>query len=109
MSRVVRDAHRRRLAKMLGAAPDEQFLDLVWATDALQSGREDSAFSILGYTAPEEAATSDIASKHAIRRWELETLSNEVLTSQKSPIRRGPQTKTLNCNNFASIRDAVNL
>lgn len=101
--------YRKRLQKLLGAAADEEFLELIWATFALQSGHETAAAKILGGTFPREAATSDMTSKFAIHRWELETLTNEALTSPKQSLRRGELTKSLNCRSFSSIVQAVHL
>lgn len=109
MSRLSRDLSRKRLSKLLGAAPDEHFLELVWATDALQSGREGAARKILGTSYPPEAASSDMAGKYAIHKWELETLINEAFTTPKQIIKKKHHTKFLNCRNYMSMVTATNI
>lgn len=93
MSRVARDIYRKRLRHALAITGDEAFLQMTWALDALQTGREDLAARTLRF--PEAAATKDIASPYAIHAWELETLVNQLLLTPKA---FGP--KTYLCDNF---------
>jgi len=54
---------------------------MIWAVDALQTGRESQAASFLSY--PIEAIVTEYASKFRIKPWTLETLLNEVLAVPK--------------------------
>jgi hypothetical protein len=93
MSRVARDIYRKRLRNALSITGDEPFLQMIWAVNALQTGRADLAARTLQF--PPEAATSDIGSRYAIHAWELETLVNQLLLTPKA---LGP--KTYRCEMF---------
>jgi hypothetical protein len=108
LSRLARDLHKKRLRKGLAAAQDEEFFELIWAANALQTGRETAATKILGRSYSVDAATDDMASPHAIYKWELETLVNETLTIPKQDIVKKNHTKSLNTKNYASITTLVN-
>lgn len=89
-----REMLSKKLSKPLSAADDEEFCEMVWAIDAIQSDREQFGAPFLTY--PPEAATSDLRSKYSVYKWTLETLVNELLTTPKDPkliARRGK----LNC------------
>ena len=104
MSRVQRDRYRRKLRELLSRSDDESFIQLLWAIDALQSGRETAARRFVSY--PPEAASADIASQLAIYKWELETLANLLLTTRKPDIREGP-TRVQRCDVFYSGSNAT--
>ncbi|WP_294271803.1 hypothetical protein [uncultured Sphingomonas sp.] len=90
-----------RLGTHLSQADDEAFLRMLWTLNALQSGREDVARRFLnGY--PPDAATDGILGPHAIYPWELETLANELLTTEKGPYR------IFNCRDWNAIGSLVN-
>src|SRR3954447_11712623 len=57
---------------------------------------------------PQEAASSDIASKFAIHRWKLETLLNEVLTTNKLELQRRRRNRRLDCRRFEAIAGGTN-
>jgi hypothetical protein len=99
--------YRKRLHRFLAAAPDEKFLELIWATNSLQSDREAAAAKVLGTSYPSEAASEDMTSSHAIYPWELETLANEALTVLKGPIPKG--NKSVDCQQWAAIVTAVSI
>jgi hypothetical protein len=86
----------------LGLADDRQFLRLIWAVDALQNERSEAALGYLD-AVPPAAITSDIASPHAVRSWELETLANELLATPKDAIR------LLDCRSWETVAELVNL
>lgn len=77
---------RACLAASLSASDDIDFLGMLWALNALQTGRAEQAARFLdGF--PPDAATEGILGPHAIYPWELETLANELLTTPKGPYR----------------------
>lgn len=99
MGKLGETTYRRRLQRFLGLADDAEFLQMLWAVDALQSDRVAAARPFLKY--PAEAATSAITSRAAIYKWELEVLANELLTTSKDPsFARG---KRLDCTQFSTI------
>ena len=83
-STAIRAMFRKKLDKKLGYASDENLLEFIWAVNTLQSGNEAQAAAYFDHGYPREAATSDMTSKLAIYKWELETLANEVLVVPKS-------------------------
>jgi hypothetical protein len=105
MSRVRRDIYRRKLDKVLARARDEDFLQMVWATDALQSDRAAFARPVIAY--PADAATSEISAPKAIRRWELETLACQLLITPKAASREG-KNRITNCAQFVTAATATN-
>ena len=106
MSRLKRDRARSRLRRILSQAVDENFFALIWALDALQTGREDLAARIL-LRFPREAAASEIGSRYAIHRWELEALVGQLLVTEKAPIREG-RNRQINCRVFATAQLVAN-
>lgn len=101
MTLVRLDIARRKLAAILGKAPDDAFLILCWATQAAQTGREEVAARFLDF--PAEAAVTDLSDKWAIYPWYLETLVNELLALPKERYKEGRRNRVLNCRAFASI------
>jgi hypothetical protein len=97
--------HLKQLRKLFARANDADFLQLIWAVDALQSDRIEAVSSFL--TFPPVAADSDPNSSFAIHRWELETLLIQLLLTPKQPIRPGPNL-ILNCKIFDSMKEAIN-
>lgn len=92
---------RASLATDLAAADDADFLRMLWALHALQTGRDSEASRFLN-NHPPEAAKDGIRGTHAIFPWELETLANELLTTDKSIFR------VFNCRDWGAIASIVN-
>lgn len=97
--------HTKQLGKMFARSGDIPFLQLIWATDALQSDRVEAAGAFISY--PQQAADSSIGSPFAVHRWELETLVIQLFLTAKQEIHEGANLN-LNCSKFASIRETVN-
>jgi hypothetical protein len=105
MSLLNRDRYRKKLQDLLERAEDEAFFEMVWAINALQSGRVQPASRLIKF--PAEAATSEFSSRFSIHRWELETLIGQLLITPKISRRAGPNRIT-NCRLFAAGATAVN-
>jgi hypothetical protein len=102
------DYHLNQLVKMFARANDASFLQMIWAVDALQSGRELAAKLHLS-SYPLEAATDSLTvqSPYSIRRWELETLIVQLfLVPKELPREQG--NLILDCSKFESIRETIN-
>ncbi|MEA3065503.1 MAG: hypothetical protein QOJ27_1955 [Sphingomonadales bacterium] len=94
---------RARLATTLSLADDASFIRMLWALNALQTGRPDEARRFLnGY--PPDAATEGIIGQNAIYPWELETLANELLTTPKDS-----HYRVFNCRSWNEIRRLIML
>lgn len=94
---------RAQLATTLSQADDASFLRMLWALNALQTGRVGEAARFLnGY--PPDAAVEGIMGQYAIYPWELETLANELLTTPKHPHHR-----VLDCRSWNEIGGLINL
>lgn len=92
---------------MLSRAQHAEFLQMIWAIDALQSGREVAARKALSRYPPEAVMESSFNSNFGIHRWELETLIVQYLLAPK----RDTHTKnnnSLDCSQFDSIRKIIN-
>ena len=85
---------RAKFAAMLSLADDASFLQLLWTLNALQTGRGEVARRFLGRF-PLDAATEGILGSMAIFPWELETLTNELLTTPKHTFYR-----TIDCRSW---------
>lgn len=103
-----RSLKRKQLQKLLSSSPDKPFLNLIWAVDALQSGREFESRKVLRLV-PDGAATPELTSPFSIRKWELETLANELLIHSKRPNWRSGKPRHVDCTNFHSIGAAANI
>jgi hypothetical protein len=97
--------HLKQLRKLFARASDQQFLQMVWAIDALRSGRIAAAGRLLVF--PPQAADQSIGAPSAVHRWELETLLIQLfLTPMKDP--RPGATASFDCSKFVSVGDLVN-
>lgn len=105
MSKLKQSIFMKKLDHLLAYSDDDAFLQMVWAVDALQAGREQSARKHLAY--PIDAATTDMGSRLAIHKWELETLVNRLLITRKTAPARGT-IRQVNCSAFAACATAVN-
>jgi hypothetical protein len=71
----------------------------------MQSGRTEVASKYIRF--PHDAANTDITSKYAIHKWELETLIGLLLTTPKYKLHDGLNSLT-NCSHFDAAAKAVN-
>jgi hypothetical protein len=99
--------HLKQLRKMFARANDAAFLQMIWAVDALQSGREAAAKHYFSYPSEAAASSSLAPSALSIHRWELETLIVQLfLVPKELPREQG--NLTLDCSQFESIRATIN-
>jgi hypothetical protein len=104
MSRLKRGLYGKKLQEVLARADDESFFQMAWAIDSLQSGRAEVASQYLRF--PPEAANSNIKSKYAMHKWELETLIGVLLTTPKYTLRGGLNRLT-DCTHWDGAAKAV--
>jgi hypothetical protein len=105
MSLWARDESRRDLRDYLARALDINFLALIWAVDALQSGRVAEAAKYIAF--PKGADTEEITAHLSIHSWELETLATVLLLGRKlEPTRLHPVVK---CNHFGDLGKSINM
>jgi hypothetical protein len=97
--------HLRQLRKLLPRAGDRQFLQMVWAIDALRSGRPEAAARLL--TFPRQAANQSIGSRFAVHQWELETLLIQLFLTRKEELPPGA-IAVFDCGKFDSVAHLVN-
>ncbi len=96
----MRSYYRSKLNKLLELARDEEFIQLLWATDALQSQHADAARKFIRpETIPDGAITTKVASKY-IQKWEIETLANELMTVPKIKSARRGKIRILDSDNY---------
>lgn len=103
LGRLKRARYRKKLHRILGAADDEGFCQLVWAVDAIQSDREPAGARVMRY--PARAATSTLTDEMYIPKWTLDTLTNELLIAPKKP-HRG---RRVSCESFDAMGLVNNL
>lgn len=100
----MREYYRKKLNNLLGAAKDEEFIQLLWATNALQSDYEGAARQyIRPETIPDGAVTTEMLSRYFIQKWEIETLANELMTSPKLKPSKNGRIRKLHCDHFGAI------
>jgi hypothetical protein len=97
--------HLRQLRKLYSRATDRQFLETVWAIDALCMGRPEAAARLISF--PNEVADQSFGSRYAIHQWELETLLVQLFLTSKD---NAPPdaTAAFDCSKFGSIADLLN-
>lgn len=96
--------HLSQLRKLFPRASDEQFLQMVWAVDALSSGRPEHAARLLNF--PVEATNQAPGSPYAIHKWELESLLIQLFLAPRNNDRlEGPPLDT---SRFGSAADLIN-
>lgn len=105
----MRAYYRKKLNKLLGAAGDEQFIQLLWATHALQSDYAEAARRFIQpESIPDGAITTKMISPFFVQKWEIETLANELMTVPKAVFVRNGVTRTLRVDNFQSSLQCAN-
>ena len=97
--------HLNQLRRLFPRASDQQFLQMVWAIDALRSGRLEAAARLL--TFPQEAADQSVTSQFAIHPWELETLLIQLFLTPREN-EQLDATTVFDCTKFASVAKLVN-
>lgn len=105
MSKLKRDLYRKKLRNLLSRADDEAFFQLIWALDALQSGREPAAARLIRF--PLEAVTSKFDSPFAVHKWELDTLIGQLLITRKVGI-SAKSIRYTDCSQFNAGSTAIN-
>jgi hypothetical protein len=97
--------HLKQLRKLFPRTSDKMFLQMVWAIDALRSGRPGAAARLL--TFPREAVDQSMGARFALHQWELETLLIQFfLTAKENP--QPDTTAVLDCSKFESVVKLVN-
>ncbi|MEI9409913.1 hypothetical protein [Mesorhizobium salmacidum] len=94
-----------KLRKSLADTDDPAFLCMIWAIHAIQDKRVRQANKFLNH--PKEAETTDIGSKYAAYKWDLETLITLDLNTPKATgmIKR----ERLDTRDFNTVANIVNL
>ncbi len=100
----MRDIYRKKLNRYLAQAPDEAFIQLVWAANAIQTDQPDAAQRYLK-NVPPEALTAEMTTKLALYKWELETLVNELLIVPKRQKQIRGQWRELDCSRYDVLQD----
>ncbi len=95
--------HLRRLRKLFSRASDHQFLEMVWAADALRAGRPETASHLLSF--PRGALNQSLGSQYAVHQWELETLLVQLFLASGNSSTSGT---VFDCKSFASIAHLIN-
>ncbi|MGR3503563.1 hypothetical protein [Pseudaestuariivita sp.] len=99
----MRSYYRKKLNKLLEAAGDEEFIQLLWATHMLQSETPDVGRKYFDpQTIPDGATNAEFADPLSIKPWEIETLANELMTVPKVKPRKSGKVRSLRCDHFRS-------
>src|SRR5215469_5084814 len=98
--------HQNKLRKLFGRASDQQFLQLMWAIDALRAGRPEAAARLLNF--PSQATDQSMGSRFALHQWELETLLIQLFLAHGDGIKDSTSTTTFDCSRFESVATLVN-
>ncbi|GIQ73962.1 hypothetical protein BraRD5C2_24000 [Bradyrhizobium sp. RD5-C2] len=81
---------------------------MVWAVDALQSGRVEEARPFLR-SFPKEAAIANLGDRFFVYKWALETLVNELLITPKKATPQNKPFRFLDCKRFETVATCVNI
>lgn len=105
----MRSYYRKKLNKLLEAAGDEEFIQLLWATHMLQSDTPEVARKFIDpATIPDGAIGAGFTSPLSIKKWEIETLANELMTVPKAKPKKSGKTRTLRWDHFGSSSSCAN-
>ncbi|UWM76968.1 hypothetical protein N1937_06945 [Rhizobium sp. WSM4643] len=97
---------KKRYREWLERANDVDALALIWAVNAVQSGKAKLAARYIAF--PKEAVIDNMVDQYAIYKWELETIVTSLLTTSKDKHRNG-RYKYTNLTKFGSLGALVNL
>lgn len=98
-----RDYFRAKLQKLLAGADREGFIQLMWATHALQSYYSETGRQHLRpETIPKGAEVADPSNHYLIHKWEIETLTNESLTTPRTKPTKIGKKRSLHCDHFGA-------
>lgn len=97
--------HLKQLKKLFPRASDKQFLEMIWAVDALRSGRPEGAARLLAF--PPAAANQSFGSRYAVHQWELETLLIQLFLTINEGLQPNA-TPAFDCSKFESAANLVN-
>ncbi|WP_168252627.1 hypothetical protein [Rhizobium leguminosarum] len=97
---------KKRYREWLERANDVDALALIWAVNAVQSGKAELAARYIAF--PKEAVIDNMVDQYAIYKWELETIVTSLLTTSKDNHRNG-RYKYTNLTKFESLGALVNL
>ena len=86
MSILKLDRARTRFRRAMSIAPQDRFLRMLWAVDALRAGRTDVARRFIQFTPDQEKQA--VGDQYAIHPWELETLATQSLTTSRQVVGR---------------------
>lgn len=96
----------RALKDMLSGCDDRGFLQLAWSINMLQSSFGADVTPFLTY--PIKAATPDMGSEFAVRKWEIETMLATLLATPKKAHRQGVPLAHYRLDKFDTMATAVN-
>ncbi len=102
----MREFFRNKLNRYLELAPDEASIQLIWAANAIQTDQPDAALRYLK-NVPPGAVTTEMTSKLALYKWELETLVNELLIVRKRQKQIRGQWRELDCSRYDALQNMV--
>lgn len=105
-----RERSRKKLDELLSRAPDEAFLRMLWAADAIETGSDRSRAGWAWFAKrPRELVEGLRKRGFFFHKWLLETLANELLLVPKARIIPDKPNKILDCQNLAAAVQATNL
>jgi hypothetical protein len=97
--------HLKQLTKLFPRADDKQFLQMIWAIDALRAGHTAAAARLISFS--KQVVDQSVGSRLAIHQWELETLLIQLFHAPKEAS-QSSDTAAFDCSKFNSIADLVN-
>lgn len=104
---MVTSYYRGKLDKLLTLAPDEGFMELLWAVNGIQSEMDSDAEQIL-LPFDRQFITTKLPDPHFVYKWTIETLANEKLTIPHKTRMRNGREQMLDMRNLSNAINAVN-
>jgi len=102
LSTLKLDRARTRFRKAMSIAPQERFLLMLWAVEALRSGRPDLARRFIQFTPEQEKQA--VGDTYAIFPWELESLAIQSLLTPRQTVGR-----LYRCEDFGTAGNFTNM
>lgn len=102
LSRLKLERARKRFRNAMAIAPQDPFLRMLWAVNALRAGHTEAAARLIQFS-PEQAKQA-FSDTHAIFPWELETLAVQSFLTPRHIVQR-----FYKCEDFATAATFTNM
>jgi len=100
--------YRKKLTKLLEIAPQEPFIQMIWAADAIQSDNPQAGLKFLN-NVHVDSITNKISNPRFVHKWELETITNEMIAIAPRIKPLKGKNRVLDCKNYSTVLNLINV